>query len=386
MASLTRTVRRLLPIVVATAAATVAASVPSEATVTPLPILAATAMAAPASAAEAAGSAYVERDGGFTVALRPATTFWLFGDSAVFGGPPSFVHRTFLSGSTAAVGATSALRELVIGKGPQAASAMPSRFMANPSLPLPGAPTKRCLSSSTPGVVHAPARWPTGLASLGGPTRLLVTFVDACETSGTVFTVESSGFAIFNAVRWTFSTQPTEVSAPQASGIEMTPTYGFPVVEANGTVDLFAPTSTVAPLSTTLRTVHLVPSATNLTKVLRLASTVATTASGSTNFPYGSLSIAHAPAGWSDPFMGVESVDHVGGIILWSAPAPAGPWREIGDATLPGCTLASLFCWNVLLHPDLSTPGTVAVSYYRPGLPSQGLGHLAMASIALPTT
>jgi len=352
---------------------------------TPLPSLTAASSEAPQSIGEVAGVTYDERDGGYSASLGNGTSLWLFGDSQIVSGAPVFSLKRFVTGSTAAIGPTQPgsslhrLRDVVIGHGLGTASTVPNHFLSNPtSLPLPAGQSGICTNSGQ----HFPVRWPTGIVSLGSAQRLLVTYVDACVFSATSYSVQGSGIAVFNANTFTFGIPPTDI-VPPAIGPRVAPRYFWssPVREPNGVLDVFA-TANDSPGGTSLYVAQLLPTGKNLIDPSHYRP-IASLPSGGGSFPIGTFSIGLYPSSTGPVFRAVESVDHSGTVMVWTATQATGPWTPLGQATLPGCSLAALFCWTEEGHPELSSPTTVEVTYYRPGDPSLGLGHLAAATITL---
>jgi len=352
---------------------------------TPLPTLTAVTSAAPEAIGEVAGVTYDERDGGYSAPLGNGTSLWLFGDSQIVSGAPTFSLKRFVTGSTAAIGPTQpgstlqGLRDVVVGHGLGTTSTVPNHFLPNPtSLPLPAGQSGACTNSGQ----HFPVRWPTGAVGLGSAQRVLVTYVDACVFSATSYSVQGSGIAVFNASTFTFGTPPTDI-VPPTTAPQVTPRYfwGSPVREPNGVLDVFAAVND-ALSGTTLHVAQLLPTAKSLIDPSHYRPLTALPADGN-SFPIGTFSIGLYPSSSGPVFRAVESVDHGGTVIIWTASRATGPWTALGRATLPGCTLASLYCWTEEGHPELSSATSLVVTYYRPGDPRLGLGHLAAAAISL---
>jgi hypothetical protein len=86
-----------------------------------------------------------------------------------------------------------------------------------------------------------------------------------------------------------------------------------------------------------------------------------------TPMTYGSDRPGRNPPTAYLPGAGVyATVDTTAGIqsatgLIWVAPKPWGPWSKVAKFPLPGCT--SRGCYTLNLHPELSSGGTLRVSY-----------------------
>ncbi len=330
-------------------------------------------------------------DAGITVPLPNGTDLWVFGDLVKYKyAKGAWKRNDFIFGSNAAEGPYSQgelpapLDNVKVGK-LLSATNQPTQFIPAPTdVYMNNGSGKRCTKAHG---ARYQARWATGAALMPDSTNVLVTYIDGCIVSGSSYTAEGWGFMEYNWSENTISVPPFDVFPPRTDGATLPETeeFGSPVV-ANGTVTLFSTSHCPDDYYTTV---------------------AANTASLENP---GSYALSHT--GWGATGCGpvVQTLGpdlhpefqllyltspSVGQFEVDSAPTASGPWTKEASGTLPGCSNTSLgpnglSCYATQLHPELSSPSQLLISYvlpdYGPGVaahPDSTLGHLVVASVPL---
>jgi len=330
-------------------------------------------------------------DAGITVPLPNGTDLWVFGDLVRYQyGKGAWKQHGFIFGSNAAEGPYSQgqlpapLDNVKVGKSVSATN-QPAQFIPAPTdVYMKNGSGKLCTKANG---ARYQARWATGAALMPDSTNVLVTYIDGCIVSGSSYTAEGWGFMEYNWSENTISVPPFDVFPPPTNGATLpeTENFGSPVV-TNNTVTLFSGSACPDDYYTTV---------------------AANTASLENP---GSYALSHT--GWGATGCGTVAQTFGPGLrpelqLLWftspsvgqfevdSAPTASGPWTKEASGTLPGCSNTSLgpnglSCYATQLHPELSSPSQLLMSYvlpdYGPGVaghPDSTLGHLVVASVSL---
>jgi hypothetical protein len=80
------------------------------------------------------------------------------------------------------------------------------------------------------------------------------------------------------------------------------------------------------------------------------------------------VSVAEVPAAGRQ-FILVEQTDISGDFSVYQSPAPAGTWHPVLTGRVP-CQAGAdplNFCRAIIVHPELSTPTQLVLSYFDPG-------------------
>ncbi len=333
------------------------------------------------------------RDGGISVPLPGGRDLWIFADT------PRYQYMQgkwklsgFVYGSSAAeLGYTQGHRlagplyEIVPGHRPsprnQAAQLIPS-----PRLYLPDGSGRAC-NKANGGYAAAAVRWATGAALLPDQTNVLISFLDVCVTSPSVYAAQGWGFTEFNWKTNRLSVAPVDVIPPSKSGAEIPSShyFGSPVIQGNK-VTFFSETC-CSRGSAILRTT--LPAT---TAALRNRASYAPK-------PISGLPATFAlsvvpPSRFSSRFLMYWMSGLKGQYRIYTAPEPWGPWTRKASGSLPRCGSNPYSCRNsVNMHPELSSSSQLLVSYYFPGYgpgiatkhpyPHLPLGHVVWATIPI---
>ncbi len=329
------------------------------------------------------------RDGGFSVGLPNGSDFWMFADSPRY----QFIRgkwrlTAFFPGSTAAIGPYTAGKPLTR----RLTEVTPGAALRTSNRPTPFLPTPRAYIPDGSGVpcakyqAHRPAfsvRWPLGVALMPDKTNVLVPYVIVCVLSESQYYPQGWGFALFNYKTQRFTVPATDVIPAQTSGAGIrSQLFGSPIVVGKKVTffswvccgvgsGVYRTTmdATVAALKDrTSYSPQLVPG---------LPSTY-------------DLHVAPKSKTHSKLTMYMLTNDQ-GGYALYAASSPTGSWSKVGSGGLPRCDSSPRPCHSMALHPELSPPGRMNVSYHLAGFgpgvatehpyPHEPLRHVVSASL-----
>jgi hypothetical protein len=306
------------------------------------------------------------RDGGVSVPLPNGRALWLFGDTPQYEfqhGQWNVTH--FIHGSSAATlnlpsggPPTAPLQEVAPGRSYAMTNQPAHQFLPSPRTYLPDGSGRLC-NTANGGPNSEVGRWITGAALLPDQTNVLIPYVDVCGLSASNFTVEGWGFAAYNWKSNSFTIPATDVFRPATNGaaIPTSEIMGSPIV-GNDKVTLFSHTC-CSPGSIYTTTI-----ATTFAALEDPASYVQEPVVGLP--PTFSFSVA--PPSYSQPHLTMYwENDARGQYRIYTATNPAGPWSQTATGTLPRCDTSRSPCTTVQLHPELSSPSQLLVSYYLPG-------------------
>ena len=331
------------------------------------------------------------RDGGFSAALPNGRDFFVFADTPRYDFRRNAWRITsFITGSTAGMvpftrgkPLRSALTEVRPGAALRRTN-QPTRFLATPRAYLPDGSGKRC-SSASGGSRAFSARWPTGAALMPDKANVLVPYAIMCVFNAQSYFAEGWGFALFNYRKQTFSVRPTDVIRAPRSGAELphTEMYGAPIVVGHN-VTFYSweccdgPNTGVYATTVGANAAALKRRASYVPK--RLPSLPKTY-----NVYVGRRSKGHPQ------FTMYVLTDKRGEYSIYTAASPTGPWSQVDSGALPHCGKRPDSCNSMALHPELSPPGRLVVSYhlanYGPAVaskhryPHDPLRHVVTASI-----
>jgi hypothetical protein len=356
---------------------------PPQATLAPTPVL---------SGIERAGNVSLARDCGYSAPLPAGRSLWLFCDTAVYvrktnaNGRPAWTLQRFIAGSTAAVGATTAvpggpapgqLSEVGTpdaAKGP-ATAGEPAPFLARPA----GLVTAGGLPCGYGGSYAA--SWVSGVTRVPSTPDLLVTFNNYCVLSGAGgFLHEGFGLAEYDPATGSLDDDVTVFSGPAATVL------GSPVFSGRY-LYLYGPTCSAGKAGRCAGTIfeaRVPASPAEWTDPLsyqwrssgpsgpwtRDATAAASFIAGPK--PSG-VSVASFPAARRG-FVLVEQTGINGAFTVYGSAAPAGTWKLVRSGRVPCRAAAGYanFCRAIIGHPELSTPAQLVVSYFDPGAAVHG--------------
>jgi hypothetical protein len=361
------------------------------------------------SGVERAGNVSLARDCGYSAALPadPRRSFWLFCDTPEYvrretaSGRVTWVLTRFIAGSTAAEGpAVAASRpgrrmpgQLSEVGTPLAADAALGGVPPSGDAPAPGdAPTP--FLPSPAGLVTSsgrpcgddnsyPASWITGVTRVPASPDLLIAFNNYCVQAGAGGLLpEGFGLAEYDPATRTLSNDATVFSGMNLVVGAAAKLLGSPVFSGRY-LYLFGPTCTAVahggcatgtlfearvpatplawsnPLSYQWQSSDIPGSWT--TNPIAATSVIA----GATP---SAVSVADFPAAGRQ-FILVEQTDISGDFSVYESPAPVGTWHPVMSGRVPCRTGAGLlnFCRAIIVHPELSTPTQLVLSYFDPG-------------------
>ena len=346
----------------------------------------------------------VSRDCGYSAPLpsNTAQAFWAFCDTAIYGSAGELTG--FIGGSTAAVGPYTAgqvptgLRELPTPPSP--AGTTPDDGAPAPFLP---SPTGLLLpDGSTPcgsvGTGSYPASWITGLTR--GPDRKIgsgrngrdlffLTYINVCVSGTLQWSVQSWGNAFYDPATNQVISSDT-VFRREATNVDLgwQRQLGSPVFFSDGYLYLFAAHCDDAAFGAcgAGRTILARTSWRSSTGWANVDSYRYWTASGWVASPAAAESIMPGPRPFAvdvntyqDGRLAlVEQTSIAGHYRLWRASSPTGPWTSGAEAVVPGCESSTTnWCYAFIGHPELSTTGSLLMSYYDPDY-----AHLRLAAVS----
>ena len=358
-----------------------------------VPLLTVTPLANPSGPMEAHRQISISRDVGMSVAMG-GKNYWFFGDTYV---PPSSALKTpsmYISGSTAAVSNTvtpgsspSDLMEIVPGT--TKTRFLPAQFLPPPTPAyIPGTNGVPCSQWPRGRTV----RWISGVAAIPSSiaaASILVTYSGVC-LEPTRLTAQSFGFGVFSTITNSW-TMVRDVVSPLPSGYQIPERlrFGWPVFNSDGTITMFSNRCTVGTVwflcdKTTLYAATFPATFTALADPASYQPVPVADVTGGMNAALYSIGAVSSPTKSLTYYF--ARLDDLGGAFrILSATKPTGPYKLLGTAQLPGCSGISggRFCYAFALHPDLSIPGNLYISYFAPG--SNGVfDHLAAALVTLP--
>ena len=361
------------------------------------------------SGAERGGNVSLARDCGYSAPLPsdPRRSLWLFCDTPVYvrgqtaSGGVAWALRLFIPGSTAAEGravAGASPGRRVPGQlsevgTPRAAGAAPGGVPSAGDAPAPRqAPTPFLLPPG--GLVTSLGRpcgsdgsyaasWVSGVTRVPGSPDLLIAFNNYCVQSGAGgFLPEGFGLAEYDPATGTLSNDAIVFSGMNLVVAGAAKMLGSPVFSGRY-LYLFGPTCTAvahggcatgtlfeARVPATPRAWsdplnyrwHSSDAPGSWTPDPVAATSVITGATPS------AVSVADMP-GAGRQFILVEQTDLNGDFSVYESPAPAGTWHPVMSGRVPCRPGAGLlnFCRAIIVHPELSTPTQLVLSYFDPG-------------------
>lgn len=359
------------------------------------------------SGAERGGHVSLARDCGYSAPLPadPRRSLWLFCDTPVYvrgqtaSGRGTWALRRFIPGSTAAEG------RAVVGSSPgrrvpgqlsevgTPLAAGPGGVPSAGDAPAPGQVLKpfllppRGLVTSTGRPCGSDASyaasWVSGVTRVPASPRLLIAFNNYCVQSGAGgFLPEGFGLAEYDPATGTLSNDAIVFSGMNLVVAAAAKMLGSPVFSGRY-LYLFGPTCTALAhggcATGTLfeARVPATPRAWSDPLNYRWQSSdvpgswtpnpVAAT-SIITGATPASVSVAGMPAAGRQ-FILVEQTDIGGDFNVYESPEPAGTWHPVISGRVPCRPGAGLlnFCRAIIVHPELSTPTQLVLSYFDPG-------------------
>ena len=362
------------------------------------------------SGAERGGSVSLARDCGYSAPLPadPRRSLWLFCDTPVYvrgqtaRGRVTWALRRFIPGATVAegravVGSSPSLRvpgQLSEVGTPLAAGAAPGGVPPAGDAPAPGhalapfllPPGGLVTSTGRPcgsdGSSY-PASWVSGVTRVPASPELLIAFNNYCVQSGAGgYLPEGFGLAEYDPATRTLSNHALVFSGMNLVVGAAAKLLGSPVFSGRY-LYLFGPTCTAVAhggcATGTLfeARVPATPRAWSDPLNYRWQGSdvpgswtpdpVAAT-SIITGATPSAVSVADMPAAGRQ-FILVEQTDIGGDFSVYESPAPAGTWHPVMSGRVPCRTGAGLlsFCRAIIVHPELSTPTQLVLSYFDPG-------------------
>lgn len=361
------------------------------------------------SGAERGGNVSLARDCGYSVPLPadPRRSLWLFCDTPVYvrsqtaSGRVTWAVWRFIPGSTAAeglavAGSSSGLRlpgQLSEVGTPHAAGAGPGGVPSSGDGPAPrDVPTPFLLPPR--GLVTSigrpcgsdssyPASWISGVTRVPASPELLIAFNNYCVQGGAGgYLPEGFGLAEYDPATGTLSNDTIVFSGMNLVVAAAAKLLGSPVFSGRY-LYLFGPTCTAVAhggcAAGTLFEARVpatprawsdplnyrwqgsdVPGSWTPDPVA--ATSIITRATPS------AVSVADMPAAGRQ-FILVEQTDIGGDFSVYESPAPAGTWHPVISGRVPCRPSAGPLnlCRAIILHPELSTPTQLVLSYFDPG-------------------
>jgi hypothetical protein len=357
------------------------------------------------SGAERGGNVSLARDCGYSAPLPadPRRSLWLFCDTPVYvrgqtsSGRVTWALRRFIPGSTAAegravVGSSRGLRlpgqlsevatPLGAGGAPSAGDALGPGHVPTPFLlPPRGLVTSTGRPCGSDG--SYPASWVSGVTRVPASAELLIAFNNYCVQLGAGgYLPEGFGLAEYDPATGTLSNDAIVFSGMNLVVAAAAKLLGSPVFSGRY-LYLFGPTCTAVAhggCATGTLFEARVPAAprawsdplnyrwqSNDVPGSWTPNPVAAT-SVITGATPSAVSVADMPAAGRQ-FILVEQTDIGGDFSVYESPAPAGTWHPVLSGRVPcraGTDLLNL-CRAIIVHPELSTPTQLVVSYFDPG-------------------
>jgi hypothetical protein len=318
----------------------------------------------------------INRDAGYSVEVPGSgQAVWLFGDTFWPGG--------FLLGSSTAIGpfapgrVPTALSEVPTPPAPVQApnDGAPQRF-----LPIPEGLVHPDGSDCLGGLNSAPATWPTGGAVIPGTYNILITYMDVCLTFPDTISVQRYGVAEYDPLNNRVLRQTTVF---QTSTLPFQLTLGSPIFADDGYLYLYGSTCDDTGNSSGYCldgrvVVARVPAHPQYWRdsgsyLFRAGSSWTTdwalsqpVAPGAT--PAGLVHVVDARA-LGKGLVLVEQTDLNGGFRIWRSDAFTTGWTTLATGNTK-CGVSPIpidVCRTFALHPELSTPTELLMSYYDPG-------------------
>jgi hypothetical protein len=328
------------------------------------------------------------RDGGLSLPLPNGRDLWIFGDSPRFQWVKGrWKIAGFILGSSAAQRKftpgkmlNGPLTEIRVGH-PTKPTNQQRLFLANRKLYMPDGSGRRCNRVNGGNNVES-VRWITGAALMPDKRNVLIPYVDVCVLGPEGYWSEGWGFALYNYKTNKFSMKPYDVFRPKPSGatIAMRQSFGSPIIK-NGKVNFYSweccesaqsvyRTTVTAKVSALKKPASYVPKA-----VPGLPRTY-------------NIAVSRPSRTHKKITMYVLTGDK-GEYEIYAASKPTGPWSKVASGQLPRCAQSPFPCRSFALHPEISPPKRLMVSYYLhgygPGIatkhPSTKQPHTVMASI-----
>ena len=327
------------------------------------------------------------RDCGYSepVPGNASQSFWLFCDTAVHDWAGNLTN--FIAGTTAARGP--ATRGLVpqglteMTRPPAPLPTMPSNVGPAQFLPTPTGVLNRngtaCQNqydgSGRLTEAQYPASWASGMATIPGTTRYLITYRDVCVQAGWVFTIKRFGMVEYTPSSNTLSNDRKVFSVGGGASLPVQQQLGSPVFYGT---DLHLYTSVCDATSlgacTTGRIFQArVPSAQRTTASSyrwRNGTNWVSTPGSATSIVNGARPVEVHVDDYGSVGRGIviaESTSIGGHYRLWRATNPTATYTASVERQLPGCTPPSGvtdICHAFVGHPDLSTTSNAALTYY----------------------
>jgi hypothetical protein len=361
------------------------------------------------SGSERGGNVSLARDCGYSALLPadPRRSLWLFCDTPVYvrrpvaGGRVTWAPRLFVPGSTAAEGravvgsspgrrvpgqlgevSTPLATGAAPGGAPPAGDAPTPGHALKPFLPPPGglvtSTGRPCGSDGS-----YPASWVSGVTRVPASPDLLIAFDNYCVQGGPGGILpEGFGLAEYDPATGTLSNDATVFSGMNLVVGAAAKLLGSPVFSGRY-LYLFGPTCTALAYggcaTGTLfeARVPAAPRAWSDPLNYRWQSSdvpgswtpdpVAATSTITGATP-AAVSVADMSAAGRQ-FILVEQTDISGDFSVYESPAPAGTWHPVMSGRVPCRAGAGLlnFCRAIIVHPELSTPAQLVLSYFDPG-------------------
>jgi hypothetical protein len=361
------------------------------------------------SGVERTGNVSLSRDCGYSAVLpaNPRRSLWLFCDTPVYvrhktpRDRVSWALSRFIAGSTAAegpavpgsspaltevgtpLGAGAAGRGKTAPVGALAEQAAPAPFLANP----PGLVTPVGLPCADGDGSYA-ASWISGVTRVPSAPDLLIVFDNYCVLGPAGgFIPEGFGLVEYDPATGTLSNRAIVFSGATMRAAAEAKLLGSPVFSGRF-LYLFGPTCTAlahgACATGTLfeARVPADPQAWSdpfsyQWQSRRSPGSWTRDAAAATSIIVGArpsaVSVAYFPGTGRD-FILVEQTNIGGGFTVYESPAPAGTWQRITSGRVP-CRPGTgylNFCRAIIVHPELSTPTQLVLSYYDPGASARG--------------
>jgi hypothetical protein len=361
------------------------------------------------SGAESGGNVSLARDCGYSAPLPadPRRSLWLFCDTPIYvrrqttSGRVTWALRRFIPGSTAAEGravvgsspgrrvpgqlsevGTALGRGAAPGGAPSAGDAPAPGHGPTPFLLPPGGlVTSTGLPCGSDG--SYPASWVSGVARVPASSELLIAFDNYCVQGGAGGILpEGFGLAEYDPATGMLSNDANVFSGMNLVVAAAAKLLGSPVFSGRY-LYLFGPTCTALAyggcVTGTLfeARVPATPRAWSDPLNYRWQSSdvpgswtpdpVAAT-SIITGATPAAVSVADMPTAGRQ-FILVEQTDITGDFSVYESPAPAGTWHPVLSGRVPCRAGAGLlnFCRAIIVHPELSTPTQLVLSYFDPG-------------------
>ena len=354
--------------------------------------------------------ASIARDCGFSQPLpgQRGTSLWLFCDTPVYGFAPGggpWGLTEFITGSSAAEGPATRglvptdLSELTSANTPLPAFPNvdgPERFLTVPS----GLVTAEGTACGATSASYA-ASWISGVTRDPAlPADLLISFDNYCVEGAFNFHPEGFGLAVYDPATNALTSRLV-FSADTTAGLTAPLVLGSPVSD-DGYLYLYnyvcaseSYTCGASPGNAVyLARVPADPSAWDDSAAyqwfVRPGTWSSAPASAGSVIP-GDTAIAgidvgdFRSVGHGFALIAQESLE--GAFTVYQARSPAGPWKVTTTGTVP-CPADTIDCHAIIGHPELSTRGSLLISFFNPGAvpfynpsaPASTDGHLEIAA------